>query len=104
MPSFSDMPTTITLADAPMAEPFPPRHVPNANNHQSGIRSAWCRSWIPERSGQSCFTMSIINGFPRFLTIFCGKFSGYTIELLNLIAERKYKIHWELHAQFKGGL
>jgi len=48
--------------------------------------------------------MSIINGFPRFLTIFCGKFSGYTIELLNLIAERKYKIHWELHAQFKGGL
>src|SRR4030066_609615 len=63
LPIFSAMPTTMTFADAPMAVPFPPRHAPSASDHHIGIRSGWCKSCMPERFGQSCFAMSIINGF-----------------------------------------
>ena len=38
-PFFSAMPATITFAEAPMSVPFPPRHAPKDNAHQSGSNS-----------------------------------------------------------------
>lgn len=39
IPFFSDMPATMTFAEAPISVPFPPRQAPRDNAHQSGSNS-----------------------------------------------------------------
>jgi hypothetical protein len=47
LPAFSDIPTTITFAEAPIAEPVPPRQAPK-HQHRAGERDDRLLDLLPD--------------------------------------------------------